>query len=68
MNIRLPIKKGQPNTIPTIDFEQLVIVGANGAGKTRFGSDIEKRYLGQTHRISAQKSLSFPQKLAQNQK
>lgn len=60
MNIQLPTKKGQPNTTPTIEFEQLVIIGANGAGKTRFGSDIEKRYLGQTHRISAQKSLTFP--------
>lgn len=64
MNIQLPTKKGQPNTTPTIDFEQLVIVGANGAGKTRFGSDIEKRYLGQTHRISAQKSLTFPKEVS----
>ncbi|MBK6363989.1 MAG: AAA family ATPase [Saprospiraceae bacterium] len=60
MNIELPTKNGHPNTRPNIDFEQLVIVGSNGAGKTRFGSDIEKRYLGQTHRISAQKSLTFP--------
>lgn len=64
MNVQLPIKKGQPNTTPNIDFEQLVIVGANGAGKTRFGSDIEKRYLGQTHRISAQKSLTFPKEVS----
>lgn len=64
MNIQLPTKKGQPNTTPTIDFEQLVVVGANGAGKTRFGSDIEKRYLGQTHRISAQKSLTFPKEVS----
>lgn len=60
MNIQLPTKKGHPNTTPTIDFEQLVIIGANGAGKTRMGSAIERRYLGQTHSISAQKSLSFP--------
>lgn len=68
MNVQLPTKKGQPNTNPTIDFEQLVIVGANGAGKTRFGSDIEKRYLGQTHRISAQKSLSFPSEVSPKSK
>ncbi|AZI32784.1 DUF4435 domain-containing protein [Kaistella carnis] len=68
MNIQLPTKKGQPNTNPIIDFEQLVIVGANGAGKTRFGSDIEKRYLGQTHRISAQKSLSFPTEVSPKSK
>lgn len=68
MNIQLPTKKGQPNTKPTIDFEQLVIVGANGAGKTRFGSDVENRYLGQTHRISAQKSLTFPKEVSPKSK
>lgn len=60
MKIKLPTKKGTPNTDPEIEFEQLVIIGANGAGKTRFGSRIEELYLGQTHRISAQKSLTFP--------
>lgn len=64
MNIQLPTKKGQPNTNPTIEFNQLVIVGANGSGKTRFGSRIEENYLGQTHRISAQKSLSFPSEVS----
>lgn len=68
MNIQLPTKKGQPNTNLTVDIGQLVIVGANGAGKTRFGSDIEKRYLGQTHRISAQKSLSFPNEVSPKSK
>uniref|UniRef100_UPI00289DE0F6 DUF4435 domain-containing protein n=1 Tax=Sphingobacterium sp. TaxID=341027 RepID=UPI00289DE0F6 len=56
------------NTNPTIDFGQLVIVGANGAGKTRFGSDIERRYLGQTHRISAQKSLTLPNEVSPKSK
>jgi hypothetical protein len=60
MNVKLPNKKGNPNTAPDIDFEQLVIVGANGSGKTRFGSDIEQRYSTIVHRISAQKSLSMP--------
>jgi hypothetical protein len=60
MNINLPTKKGNPNSTPIIDFNQLVIVGANGAGKTRFGSRVEETYLGQTHRISAQKSLTLP--------
>ncbi len=60
MNIQLPTKKGTPNTNPNLDFEQLVIVGANGSGKTRFGSRIEETNLGVTHRISAQKSLTFP--------
>lgn len=60
MNIQLPTKKGISNSNPTLDFEQLVVVGANGSGKTRFGSRIEESYLGQTHRVSAQKSLTFP--------
>lgn len=60
MNIQLPTKKGQPNSNPTIDFNQLVVIGANGSGKTRFGSNIEQRYNQMTHRISAQKSLSMP--------
>jgi hypothetical protein len=68
MNIQLPTKKGQPNTTPNIDFDQLVIIGANGAGKTRFGSNIESRYIRQTHRISAQKSLSFPKEVSPKSK
>jgi hypothetical protein len=64
MKIDLPTKKGTSNTNPNIDFEQLVIVGANGSGKTRFGSQIEKTYLGQTHRISAQKSLTLPKSVS----
>ena len=60
MNIQLPTKKGNPNTNPSIEFNQIVIVGANGAGKTRMGSRIEETYLNQSHRISAQKSLTFP--------
>ena len=60
MKIELPTKKGQPNTNPTTEFRQLVVVGANGSGKTRFGSNIEKRYNQITHRVSAQKSLTMP--------
>lgn len=64
MNIQLPTKKGEPNENLTIEFEQLVVVGANGSGKTRFGSKIEQQYLGQTHRISAQKSLTLPKEVS----
>lgn len=60
MKITLPPKKGNPNTNPEIEFDQLVVIGANGSGKTRFGSHIEEKYLRNVHRISAQKSLSFP--------
>jgi ABC-type dipeptide/oligopeptide/nickel transport system ATPase component len=60
MKIQLPTKLGNPNTNPELEFEQLVVVGANGSGKTRFGSQIEQRNIATTHRISAQKSLTFP--------
>ena len=66
--IKLPTKKGQPNTNPTIEFNQMVIIGANGSGKTRFGSNIETSYMGKTHRISAQKSLSFPSEISPKSK
>jgi ABC-type dipeptide/oligopeptide/nickel transport system ATPase component len=59
MNIQLPTKIGDTNLI-TIDTKSLIVVGANGSGKSRFGADIEKRYLSTVHRISAQKSLTMP--------
>ena len=46
-----------------LDVENgLVIIGANGSGKTRFGSwiDITSPQNGIVHRISAQKSLNMP--------
>lgn len=43
--------------------EPVVIIGANGAGKSRFGLWIEENQvnLEKVHRISAQKSLDFPE-------
>ncbi|EJF35660.1 AAA domain protein [Capnocytophaga sp. oral taxon 335 str. F0486] len=58
MNINLPLKK-ESQSVVSLDFKTLVIVGANGSGKTRFGSKIEENY-NITHRISAQKSLIMP--------
>lgn len=60
MEISLPPKKREVENNAKLDFEQLVVVGANGAGKTRFGSWIEEKYYQKVHRISAQKSLSMP--------
>lgn len=59
MDIILPKKKKSDQPL-SVDSQIIVVVGANGSGKTRFGSDLEKRYNRQTHRISAQKSLSMP--------
>lgn len=60
MKINLPPKRGDAESCRELDFEQLVVVGANGAGKTRFGSWIEEHNYEKVHRISAQKSLSMP--------
>jgi energy-coupling factor transporter ATP-binding protein EcfA2/5'-deoxynucleotidase YfbR-like HD superfamily hydrolase len=61
MRIKLPPKKGNPNTYPEIDINQLVVIGANGSGKTRLGSWIEEKFPDKTHRITAQKSLKLPE-------
>ena len=60
MKINLPNKKGAEINNPEIEFDQLVIIGANGSGKTRFGSWIEEHNYDKVHRISAQKSLKMP--------
>lgn len=68
MKIKLPTKKGQPNNNPEVDFNQLVVIGANGSGKTRFGTEIERKYSNNTHRVSAQKSLSMPYEVSPKSK
>lgn len=67
MKIILPKKLNSQEAI-SIDSKNIVIIGANGAGKTRFGTDIENRYDKQTHRISAQKSLSMPKEVSPKSK
>lgn len=59
MKINLPRKKDHLENIE-IDASKIVVIGANGSGKTRFGSKIEEEYLDNTLRISAQKSLAMP--------
>lgn len=60
MNIILPNKLNSPAQVTLENPRIITVVGANGSGKTRFGSDIEERYHHNTHRITAQKSLSMP--------
>jgi len=62
MEITLPKKLNTQDPI-IIDSKIVAVIGANGSGKTRFGTDIEDRYNEQTHRISAQKSLSMPKEV-----
>lgn len=62
-NIILPNRSGQ-ETNETIQCDNnIVIIGANGSGKTRLGSWIEKTQQDQltVHRISAQKALNIPE-------
>lgn len=42
----------------------LVVVGANGAGKTRFGVWLEKNNSRFAHRVSAHRSLEFPERVS----
>jgi hypothetical protein len=60
MDITLPPKSNCPKLISVDGQKRLVIIGANGSGKTRFGSWIEENHLDKSHRVSAQKSLSMP--------
>lgn len=56
MNVKLP------NNMTISDKQSIVIVGANGSGKTRFSVWIEQNNTNtNVHRISAQKSLSMPE-------
>lgn len=61
-NINFPSPIGSTSTINIDGEKNLVIIGANGSGKTRIGAWIEK-YQPEgviTHRISAQRALSLP--------
>lgn len=41
----------------------LVIVGANGSGKTRLGAWLEKQNIGLHYRVSAHRALNFPENI-----
>ncbi|MEG1643406.1 MAG: AAA family ATPase, partial [Bacteroidales bacterium] len=53
MEIILPKKFGDSRELKLKDTNNLVIVGANGAGKSLFGDEIEHRYSDKTFKISA---------------
>jgi hypothetical protein len=62
-SLKLPASQSHPEGQNTIEATgSIVVVGANGAGKTRLGSWIEFQEPNAllTHRISAQKSLTLP--------
>lgn len=57
MKIELPIHKESKKTQWTTDQHTLTIIGANGAGKTRFGNDIATRNEKNIFKISTLKAL-----------
>lgn len=60
--IILPNKTGQPRQQTIQTENNIVLVGANGAGKTRLGVWMEQQLQNNiiVHRISAQKALNIP--------
>ncbi|WP_314559227.1 DUF4435 domain-containing protein [uncultured Parvimonas sp.] len=54
----LPDQNNKPDEKET-NYQSMIIIGANGSGKSRLGAWIEQNSLDKTHRISAQRSLTF---------
>ena len=54
----LPDQNNTPNEKET-NYQSMIIIGANGSGKSRLGAWIEQNSLDKVHRISAQRSLTF---------
>ena len=57
MKVELPQHTHNRTRQSTSDLRTLTIIGANGAGKSRFGDDIACRYSDRVFRISALKAL-----------
>ena len=57
-NYILPDENNNPVSKET-KCHSIIIIGANGSGKTRLGAWIEKNMIDETHRISAQRALTF---------
>lgn len=54
----LPGENGEKNEYGT-NFNSVIIIGANGAGKSKLGAWIEQQDFANTHRIGAQRNLNF---------
>lgn len=63
-NIPLPpsSKYPQGSSLPLKD-RVLVVIGANGAGKTRFGAWLDQKNIKLHRRVSAHRSLAFPERV-----
>ena len=65
--ITLPTSGDSKQSLTFDDVSSLVIVGANGSGKSRLGAWIEEHPVGRrhVHRISAQRALTFHDNITQ---
>ena len=54
----LPDKDGKKNEYTT-ETNSVIIIGANGSGKSKLGAWIEQNDMQNVHRIGAQRNLSF---------
>lgn len=63
LSINLPNRSGNGNPEKIDTSGRIVLIGANGSGKTRLGIWIEEQLQNQytVHRISAQKALDIPE-------
>lgn len=62
-NLTLPAPLSAPTNTAKVESKgSVVILGANGSGKTRLGSwlELQSEHRDKVHRISAQKSLNMP--------
>jgi ABC-type cobalamin/Fe3+-siderophores transport system ATPase subunit len=63
-DIAVPSRDGQPREEVLSQLSGLVVVGANGSGKTRFGrrlEDLNRAFRFEPHRVGAQRLLQLPQ-------
>lgn len=60
----LPDNNGQP-TEYEVKNNSLIIIGANGSGKSKLGAWMEKNNIQKIHRIGAQRSLTFGEYIQQ---
>lgn len=58
----LPDEKGRKQKFETTS-NSIIIVGANGAGKSKLGAWIEKQDYSNVHRIGAQRNLNFQENI-----
>lgn len=60
MSYKYYLPNGQNQAVEyTADNNSLIIIGANGSGKSKLGAWMENNNLQNTHRIGAQRSLTF---------